>query len=188
MLRKTWVRERKRQTPRKKGLWQAQKEKWKNEPRTLAMDLAVLGIGFVLSRGHLAFGAYPMGLAWIAVLPSRVPMAALGGFLGGLSLGKSGLILALVSAVVFMLRLVLSANDGERIFFREPLSLRVSAAVIGGFLCGVYRMLLSGLTLTGAASALTMVLAPGLLCLLFSGLFGASVSLPRYTCYSYPST
>lgn len=177
MLRKMWTRERKREEPSKKGLWQAQKERWKTEPRTLALDLAVLGIGFVFGRGHLAFGAYPLGLAWIAVLPSHVPMAALGGFLGGLSMGKGGIILALVSAVVFMLRLVLSGSDGEGKLFREPLSLRVCAAVIGGFLVGVYRMLLSGLTLTSAAAALTMVLAPGLCCLLFSGLFVASVSL-----------
>lgn len=177
MMRKMWTRERKSEKPRAAGLWAAQKEKWKSEPRTLFLDLAVLLVGFVLGRGHLAFGAYPLGLAWLAVLPMRVPMAAIGCFLGGLSLGKSGLILALVSAVVFMLRLVLSGNGDEGRFFGEPLSLRVCAAVIGGFLCGVYRMLLSGLTLTSAASALTMVLAPGLLCLLLSGLFTASVSL-----------
>ncbi len=178
MLRKMRTPERKREAPPKKGIWQAQKEKWKSDPRALAVDLAVLGLGFVFGRGHLAFGAYPLGLALIAVLPTRVPIAALGSFLGGLSMGGAGVIFALVSAVVFMLRLVLSGSEsGGGRLFQEPLSLRVCAAIIGGFLAGVYRMLLSGLTLTSAAAALTMVIAPGLLCLLFSGLFAAPVTL-----------
>ncbi len=178
MLRKMRTSERKKEAPPKKGLWQAQKEKWRSDPRALALDLAVLGLGFVFGRGHLAFGAYPLGLALIAVLPMRVPAAAIGSFLGGLSMGAAGVIFSLVSAVVFMLRLVLSGSEGGGgALFREPLSLRTCAAIIGGFLAGVYRMLLSGLTLTSAAAALTMVIAPGLLCLLFSGLFSAPITL-----------
>lgn len=163
----------------RKGLWQAQKEKWQREPKTLAVDLAVLLLGFIFGRGHLAFGAYPLGIAFVAVLPSSVPMAALGAFLGSLSLGKTGVIFALVSAVTFMLRLVLSSNEGQggKRLFKESISLRVCAAVIGGFLSGVYQMLLSGLTAASAATSLTMILAPGIATFVFSGLFDAGVSL-----------
>lgn len=157
--------------------WQAQKEKWKNEPRALALDLGILLVGFIFGRGHLAFGAYPMGLAYIAVLPAHVAVAALGCFLGALSMGKSGVIFALVSAVTFMLRLVLSSTEGRARLFKESLLTRISCAVIGGFLAGVYQMLLSGLTVASAATALTMILAPGILCLLFSGLFVPGLSL-----------
>ncbi len=167
-----------KQSYTRKNLWLSQKEKWKSEPITLALDLGVLLLGFLLGRGHLAFGAYPLGLAFLAVLPTHVPMAALGCFLGGLSLGKIGIIFALISAVTFMLRLVLSGSEGSgKKLFGESLILRVCSAVIGGFLAGVYQMLLSGLTLTSAAFALTMILTPGLLCCLFSGLFSAGVSL-----------
>ncbi len=158
------------------GLWQAQKEKWKSNPTSLALDLATALIGFIFGRGHLAFGAYPLGLAFIAVLPSHVVAAALGSFVGALTLGKTGVIFALVSAVTFMLRLVLSGSEGGHPF-KESLLLRICTAVIGGFLAGVYRMLLSGLTLASAAAALTMILAPGILCLLFSGLFAPHLSL-----------
>ena len=164
----------------RKGLWQAQKEKWQKEPKTLVTDLSVLLLGFIFGRGHLAFGAYPLGIAFVAVLPSSVPMAALGSFLGSLSLGKTGVIFALVCAVTFMLRLVLSSNEGQSgrgRLFKESISLRVCAAVIGGFLSGVYQMLLSGLTATSAATALTMILAPGIATFVFSGLFDAGVSL-----------
>lgn len=178
MLKRIHTREKEQSAPRRKNLWQAQKERWKNEPITLALDLGVLLIGFIFGRGHLFFGAYPLGLAFLSVLPVHVGAAALGVFLGGLSLGKAGVIFALVSAVTFMLRLVLSGSeDGGRRLFKESLLLRACAAVIGGFLAGVYQMLLTGLTLTSAAYALTMIIAPGLLCLLFSGLFSASVSL-----------
>ena len=178
MLRKIQTQEKERPRGVKKGLWEAQKEKWKSEPASLALDLGVLLLGFIFGRGHLAFGAYPLGLGFVAALPSHVPMAALGAFLGGLTLGKPGIIFSLVSAVTFMLRLILSGSEsrGGRLF-GEGLLLRVSTAVIGGFLSGVYLMLLSGLNLTSAAASLTMILAPGLICLLFSGLFGSSVSL-----------
>lgn len=160
------------------NLWQTQKERWRHEPMTLALDLGALLLGFIFGRGHLAFGAYPLGLAFLAVLPAHVPMAALGSFLGGLSLGKNGLIFALISAVTFLLRLVLSGSEGKgRRLFGESLLLRICAAVIGGFLAGVYKMLLSGLTLTSAAFSLTMIFAPGILCALFSGLFSAGVSV-----------
>ena len=165
-----------RKGTRAAGAWQAQKEKWKNDPVSLALDLATALIGFIFGRGHLAFGAYPLGLAFIAVLPSHVAAAAIGSFIGALSLGKNGVIFALVSAVTFMLRLVLSGGEGGQPF-KESLLLRISTAVIGGFLAGVYRMLLSGLTLASAAAALTMILVPGILCFLFSGLFVPKLSL-----------
>ena len=173
-MRKLNTKERK--SIRMGGLWEAQKQKWRSEPTALALDLATALLGFIFGRGHLAFGAYPFGLAFIAVLPSRVVAAALGSFIGALTLGSSGVIFALVSAVTFMLRLVLSGGEGGKPF-HESLPLRVSTAVIGGFLAGVYRMLLSGLTLAAAAAALTMILAPGLLCFLFSGLFLPRLSL-----------
>ena len=177
MLRRISTKEREK-APERKGLWQAQKEKWKSEPATLAIDLGVLLLGFIFGRGHLFFGAYPLGLGFLACLGSHVPMAALGSFLGGLSLGKEGIIFALITAVTFMLRLILSGSEssGSRLF-GEGMLLRVSSAVIGGFIAGVYKMLLSGLSLQSAAFALTMILAPGLLCILFSGLFCGSVSL-----------
>lgn len=177
MLKKMHTKEKERKTPPRKNPWQAQKEKWRSEPASLALDISVLLIGFIFGRGHLIFGAHPLGLAFLAVLPAHVGAAALGAFIGGLSMGKAGVIFALVSAVTFMLRLILSGSEGGGRLFREPLLLRICAAVIGGFLAGVYQMLLSGLTLQSAAFALAMILAPGLICLLFSGLFGAGISL-----------
>lgn len=132
-------------------------------------DLVMLAIAFLLSRTHVVFGAHPLGIALVSLLPDRVWIATLGAVLGGLTLGKSGIVYAMISVIVVFLRVIISGtSDGEKKTFSEGLLLRMSAALIGGFVAAVYEVLLSGFSLTTVAFGVSMILLPPV------AVFGAS--------------
>ena len=148
-----------------------------------AVDIANFLIALVFARCHLIFGAHPLGFAYIAVLPSGVWLALLGAVVGSLTLGKQGIIYAMISVIVVFLRIIVSGGetadgeDSERSeIFREGLLLRMSASVIGGFITAVYEILLSGFSFTGALFGLSMIFLPPLLVFVMSGLFDTGPS------------
>ena len=152
----------------------------RGDTEALVRDVAVFLIAFVLARRHFVFGAYPFALAMIAVLPCEVFIALLGGAVGALTLGAEGAVYALVFAVLAVLRIVISGTgrgEGEAKArpFSENVLLRMSSAVIAGFITAVYALLLEGFSLRTLAYGLTMVLTPGVLTVLLSGLFGAGI-------------
>lgn len=150
--------------------------------QALLYDLAMFIVGFLLSRCHLIFGAYPLGLAFVSMLPSCVWPSLFGAAIGSLSLGIDGLIFAITTVIAVFLRVAISSGEencqGRGGLFREKLLLRMSVGVICGFIAAVYEVLISGLNQTSLLFGLSMVITPPLLTLVFSGLFSADMS-PR---------
>ena len=165
-----------------KGLMQSAIEKRKAEGASPVFDILIFAVAFLLARRHIAFGAYPLALAFIAVLPSRVWIAAIGGAIGSLSIGDSGIIYAMLCAIVVFLRIIVSGTERNeeaeaQTLFSESLLLRMSSATIGGFVGAVYEILLNGFTLTGVLFGVGMVLLPPVVCFCLSGLFEGELSL-----------
>ncbi len=146
-------------------------------------DVVAFLAAFLTSRCHIIFGAYPVALAIIAVLPSRVWLAVAGSVVGALTLGQAGIVYSMISVIVAFLRIIISATerrksdtDGERAtLFHESLLLRMSAAVIGGFIAAVYEILLNGFSLTSVLFGTSMVVLPAVITFALSGLFESGI-------------
>lgn len=149
----------------------------KSERGALTVDIAVFLCAFFFARRHIVFGAYPLAVSLVAVLPTRVWVALIGSVSGALSMGKVGVIHAIISLIVAFLRIIISGGaqkNGEQLF-SEPLIMRLSAATIGAFVGAGYEMLLSGFSFS---SVLFGVFGVGLtlgFSFIFSGLFFADV-------------
>ena len=145
------------------------------------LDVVTFFIAFIFSRCHVIFGAHPLAIAFIALLPTRVWIAVLGSVAGALTLGKSGIIYSMISVIVVFLRIIVSGTDksGEKTYlgwFSEGLLLKMSASLIGGFIAAVYEALLSGFTATTVFFGLSMIILPPILVFGLSGLFDAGIS------------
>lgn len=136
-------------------------------------DIITVVMGFLFARTHIIFGAHPLGIATVAVLQKRVWLAMLGAVLGSLTLGKSGIIYAMISVIVVFLRIIISGtSDKDRgAVFSEGIILRMSSAVIGGFIAAVYEILLSGFSVTTVAFGASMILLPPVVVFGVSGIF-----------------
>ena len=154
------------------------RRKNKTEP---LFDLLCFAVSFLFARCHIIFGAFPLAVAFIAALPYRVWVSVIGAALGALSLGKYGLIYAMISVIVVFLRIVVSSGEDKSgavpHLFSESLLLRICSALIGGFVAAVYEILLSGFSLASVAFGLSMTLLPPLLCFVMSGLFDTKIRL-----------
>ena len=147
------------------------------------LDVTTFFIAFLFSRCHVVFGAHPLAIAFVAVLPTRVWIAVLGAISGALTLGKSGIIYSMISVIVVFMRIVVSGSekseDGEKVYlkwFSEKLLLKMSAALIGGFIAAVYEVLLSGMTPRTMAFGLSMIILPPITVFGLSGLFDCSIT------------
>lgn len=148
-------------------------------------DIAIFFITLLVARCHIVFGAYPIALAVIAILPSRVWISVIGSVVGSLTLGKAGIIYAMISVIVAFLRLIISGTDKETgddgrekevTLFHENILLRVSAAVIGGFIAAVYEVLLNSFTMTSILFGGAMVVLPAAISFALSGIFTSGIS------------
>ncbi len=152
------------------------------QERVFIYDLLLFSVGLLFSRCHIAFGAYPVAIGFIASLSFGVWGALFGAAAGALTLGRSGVIFAICSAISAFIRVIISggkdSDEADRRIFSENLLLRMCSAVIGGFIAAVYELLLSGLNETSVLFGVSMVLLPPAVTFLFSGVFlgGYSVS------------
>lgn len=149
-------------------------EKRRENPLSLLYDSAIFLIALVLARRHLLFGAHPLAIAFLAVIPSYVWVALFGAAVGSVTLGGAGFVYAIISVIVVFLRIVTSGTEGQGgpdKLFSESLVLRMAAALIGGFTAAVYELLLSGLTWTTVLFGLTMTLIPPIIVFAASGIF-----------------
>ncbi len=142
------------------------------------LNFARFLLGLVFSRTHIIFGAHPLGVALLSVMPRGVWWTLLGSIIGSLTLGRAGIIYAMISIIVVFLRIIVggSGKDGAPLF-SENLLLRVSVSVIGGFISGVYEALLSGLSPATLLFALGMVLVPPLVVISLSGYYDSDITL-----------
>ena len=149
----------------------------KSEKGALAADIGVFLVAFFLAGRHVAFGSYPLGAAFVAVLPSRVWIALVGAAVGSLSMGKAGIIHAAVVSLILFLRIIISAGavGGEENLFSEPLIMKLSAATIGAFVGAGYEMLLSGFSFSSVLFGVFGIGFTLLFAFIFSGLFIADI-------------
>ncbi len=151
-------------------------EKRKQDSTTIFYDAIVLLVAFVFSRCHILFGAYPLANAFVAVLPRGVWLSLIGAVTGSLSLGKSGVIHAIISIVIVFLRIIISSGKTYHNLFGEPLVMRISAAVIGAFVGSAYEILLGGFALTSVLYGVFSVLLSAVFTFAFAGLFDSGIS------------
>lgn len=148
--------------------------------RALTYDVMLFAVGFLLSRCHLIFGARPLGIAFVAMLPFGVWSAVSGAAVGALTLGIDGIIFAACAVITALLRAGVSAadrdEDGNRRLFGESLLSRMAAAVLSGFAAAAYKVIAVGLNESSLLYGLTMIISPPLLCFALSGLVSTGIS------------
>ena len=148
---------------------------------SLWTNIGAIIIGFLFGGCHLAFGAYPLGVALLCALPSCVWPALIGTALGSLTLGTGGMIYAMICVLSVFLRIIISggadSKKAENQLFSESLGLRASAALISGFVAAVYEILLGGIRLTAVVFGLTMIVGSAILTVIFSGAFYHGIGL-----------
>ncbi|MBO5879627.1 MAG: SpoIIE family protein phosphatase [Clostridia bacterium] len=159
-------------------------ERRKNDRGALIADISVFLTAFFFARTHILFGSHPLATALVAVLPSRVFISLIGAVVGSLSLGRVGIIHAIISLIILLLRIIISSGFGEKrgereaaSLFGEPLVMRLAAATIGAFVGAGYEMLLEGFSFS---SVLFGVFGVGLtlgFAFMYSGLFFADISV-----------
>ncbi len=152
-------------------------ERRKGDTGAVIFDAVVFAIGFLFARCHLVFGSYPLACAFVAVLPRGVWVSLLGAVLGSLSLGKAGVIHAVISVIVVFLRIVISGgkNESTRLFC-EPLILKIASAATGSFVGAVYELLLNEFGLTSVLYGLSAVILSAVFTFCFSGIFDGGIS------------
>ena len=156
----------------------------KNKREAPLLDVITFIIAFLFARCHIIFGSHPLAIGLLSILPCRVWLAVIGAACGALSLGKSGIIYSMIAVIVVFLRIIVSGTDkseeGEKVYlklFSENLLLKMSAAIIGGFVAAIYEVLLSGFTITTILFGASMILIPPLVTFALSGLFDTDISL-----------
>lgn len=151
--------------------------------RALICDLVIFAIGFVLSRCHIFFGARPVGIAFVAMLPIGVWQAGAGAIIGSLTMGVEGIAFAAATAVTVLLRAAISSGDrdesGKRLLFKENLLTRMAVSVLSGFVTAVYEVLTTGLTETSLLFGLVMIILTPILTFTLSGIFFSGMTLDR---------
>ena len=138
-------------------------------------DLFFFILGVLFSRCHIIFGAYPLGVALLSLLPTSVVPALFGAGAGALTMGRGGIVFAAVYLVVILLRIIISS--GKESFFGEALITRMAVAVIGGFSAAVCEIIVRGVEMTSVFFGLCMVLLSPLATFALSGLFGEKTNL-----------
>lgn len=153
------------------------------DKQELMRDIIIFAVGFVLSRCHFFFGARPVGLAFVALLPICVWQGAVGAIIGNLTMGIEGIIFATATAVTVLLRAAISSGDrdanGRRMLFKENLLTRMSVSVLGGFVTTVFEVLAKGLNEASLLFGLVMIILTPILTFSLSGIFFSGMTLDR---------
>lgn len=77
-------------------------------------EVCVAALGFLFGGCHVAFGAYPLGIALVCSLPSFVWSALLGVAAGALFIGPSGVVFLAASIFSVLIRIIISGMDRSR--------------------------------------------------------------------------
>ena len=150
------------------------KEDLQGKNKSLIYDLLVFSIGFLLSRCQIALGARPLGLAMVALAQGSIWPILAGGVVGSLSLGFDGIIIAVATLAIAMIRAAVSSGDkdenGKMRLFEEALIVRISISVLGGFIVAAYEALVYGINEATLLYGLVMIIVTPLLTFALSGL------------------
>lgn len=142
--------------------------------RSLIRDLIIFTVGFLLARCQILLGARPLGIAFVALLSSGIWPALTGAVIGSLTLGVDGIIFAVATVIVALLRVTVSVSERREdegvALFCENLLLRISVSVLSGFVVAVYEVLMRGLNEATLLFGLAMIILTPLITFLLSGL------------------
>lgn len=153
-------------------------ERRRGNPLAIFADGMILITAFLFARCHIAFGAYPLATAFVSLLPIGVWIALIGAIVGSLTLGKIGIIHAIICVVAVFLRVIISGGRGSGgETFKEPLTMRISVAMIAAFVGGAYEILLSGFVLSAVVYLCFSVLSAAVFTFALSGIFDAGIDL-----------
>ncbi len=151
----------------------------KADSKSLAQDLIIFSVGFILSRCQLILGARPVGIAFVAMLPTGIWPALLGVVIGSISLGTNGVIFGVATVITALLRIAASISEkrenGEGELFGESLLLRLAISVLGSFIVAIYEALMRGLDEVSLLFGLVMIILTPLITFLLSGLCSTGI-------------
>lgn len=153
-----------------------QMTKRKEERGALAFDILSFMLALFFARRHLAFGAYPLAGALLAVLPSRVWISLCGAALGSLMMGRAGLLFLVNAVVTVFLRIVISGGKRDEELFREPYVMRIAAGTFGALITSLYNIMIRGISLSSVMFAV------------FSILFTVALDVSLYGLFAYGAT
>lgn len=128
--------------------------------------LAYFAVSFLLSETKLAFGAYPMGAAFVAATGKNMLWAYLGACAGAVfSSDFPAIDIAVYTLIVCLRRLtaIITEPDRKLIDFEDGIKLKLMSSLIGATALGAYNSIVSGFTLNSlAALAIYIAAAPSL--------------------------
>ncbi len=137
----------------------------------------IFTLSLLFGRCHAMFSAHPLGIAITALMPESVFITAAGAAIGSLTVGQGGIIYALAVALTLFLRILISGGRKADHLFGDGVGVRMSCAVVGGFVVALYEVLLRGITAGSVLLGVTMILMPPATVFLLSGLFENGFSL-----------
>ena len=111
----------------------------RGERSALLFGVGIFVLGVLFARCHTVFGARPLGIVLVALLPEGVWVGAAGAAVGSLTLGSGGIIYAIAAWITVFLRIIISGGFGEdRRLFGESIGARMAEAVVGGFVVSIH--------------------------------------------------
>ena len=152
----------------------------KKSPSLLLANLSLFVLSILFSRCHVVFGARPLAIGLIALLPYGVFPAMLGAVIGALSLGAGGTVYAIVYTLTVALRIIISGSSGEGRAFGESLIMRICEATISGFILAVYQIILAGFGAESLLFGLTVTLIPPVISFALSGVFDSGMTFGEF--------
>ncbi len=152
----------------------------KKSPSLLLANLSLFVLGILFSRCHVVFGARPLAIGLIALLPYGVFPAMIGAVIGALSLGAGGTVYAIVYTLTVALRIIISGSSGEERAFGESLIMRICEATISGFILAVYQIILAGFGAQSLLFGLTVTLIPPVISFALSGVFDSGMTFGEF--------
>ena len=152
----------------------------KSSPALLLSHASLVILGILFARCHVIFGARPLAIGLLTLLPSGVFSAMIGAIIGALSLGGSGTAYAIIYTLTVALRIIISGSLGEGQTFGENLLMRICEATISGFILAIYQLILAGFGAASLLFGLAMTLIPPIVCFALSGVFDSGMRLADF--------
>ena len=152
----------------------------KSSPALLLSHASLVILGILFARCHVVFGARPLAVGLLSLLPSGVFSAMIGAIIGALSLGGSGTAYAIIYTLTVALRIIISGSLGEGQTFGENLLMRICEATISGFILAIYQLILAGFGAASLLFGLAMTLIPPIVCFALSGVFDSGMRLADF--------
>ena len=152
----------------------------KASPSLLLANVSLFALGFLFSRCHVIFGARPLAIGLLALLPYGIFPTMVGAVIGALSLGAGGTVYAIIYTLTVALRMMTSGSSGDEKAFGENLLMRICEATISGFILAVYQIVFAGFGAASILFGLTVTVIPPVICFALSGVFDSGMTFGEF--------